>query len=222
MPANADQIMQFMKEAEREARKAQMVGEVPIGAVVVYEGRIIGRGHNLREHSQNGTHHAEMMAIQEACLVMHSWRLENCDLYVTLEPCPMCAGAMINSRVRCCYWGASDPKAGAAGTLVNLLTDTRFNHQVASFGGIDEAECGRMLQDFFRAIRAKRKAAKKAAKARQALEEQNVPDDPRPKRKGQEPEITGEAVLAYAAMLEKQQAEAAGDATADAGQELPD
>jgi tRNA(adenine34) deaminase len=215
MPATADQIMQFMKEAEREARKAQMVGEVPIGAVVVYEGRIIGRGHNLREHSQNGTHHAEMMAIQEACLVQHSWRLENCDLYVTLEPCPMCAGAMINSRVRCCYWGASDPKAGAAGTLLNLLTDTRFNHQVATFGGIDEAVCAQMLQDFFRKIRAERKAAKKAAKQRRALEQQNVPDDAQPKRSRQEEEITGEAVLAYAAMLEKQQAESGSETPTD-------
>lgn len=219
MPATADEIMHFMKEAEREARKAQLIGEVPIGAVVVHDGRIIGRGHNLREHSQNGTHHAEMMAIQEACLVMHSWRLENCDLYVTLEPCPMCAGAMINSRVRCCYWGAADPKAGAAGTLVDLLTDTRFNHQVGSFGGVDEAVCAQMLQDFFRGIRAKRKAEKKAAKQQRALQtlaEEKVPGDGAPKREQQEPEITGEAVLAYAAKLEREQAAAnAGEQKTD-------
>lgn len=169
-PTEAE-VMRYMHAAEREAEKAGVIGEVPIGAVVVHEGKIIGYGHNLREHTQNGAHHAEMMAIQEACLILHSWRLEDCDLYVTLEPCPMCAGAMINSRVRSCYWGAADPKAGAAGTLVDLLSDTRFNHQVHSVGGVDADKCAQMLQDFFRKIRKERKAAKQAAKAAG----QNVP-----------------------------------------------
>lgn len=160
MTATHEEIEGFMKVALDEAAKAEAIGEVPIGAVVVYNGQVIGCGHNMREHTQDGTHHAEMMAIREACMVRHSWRLEDCDLYVTLEPCPMCAGAMINSRVRICYWGAPDPKAGAAGTLVNLLTDSRFNHQVGSVGGIFQAESSAMLTRFFRGIRAKQKAAK--------------------------------------------------------------
>lgn len=169
----------FMSEAVREARKAGLIGEVPIGAVVVHDGRIVGRGHNLREHSQNATHHAELMAIQQANKVLHSWRLEDCDLYVTLEPCPMCAGAMINSRVKRCYWGAADPKAGAAGSLVDLLSDSRFNHQVESISGLDEETCAALLTDFFRKIRKQRKAAKKARKAQQ-------PDAPMPRRIRQE------------------------------------
>ncbi len=152
----------YMLAALQEAEDAARIGEVPIGAVVVLNGRIIGRGHNLREHSQDSTLHAEILAIQEACMTIGSWRLEDCDLYVTLEPCPMCAGAMINSRVRTCYYGAMDPKAGVAGSLGNLLADTRFNHQVAVVSGVHEQEAASLLQDFFRGIRAKRKAAKLA------------------------------------------------------------
>lgn len=158
----------YMLAALQEAKDAARIGEVPIGAVVVRDGQIIGRGHNLREHSQDSTLHAEILAIQEACMTIGSWRLEDCDLYVTLEPCPMCAGAMINSRVRTCYFGALDPKAGVAGSLGNLLADTRFNHQVQVVAGVHEQEAAALLQTFFRAIRAKRKAAKKAAKASQA------------------------------------------------------
>ncbi|WP_461225748.1 tRNA adenosine(34) deaminase TadA [Lacticaseibacillus suihuaensis] len=155
-------IEHYMGLALEEARWAGLVGEVPIGAVIVHDGVVVGRGHNLREHSQDSTLHAEVLAIQEACATLKSWRLEDCDLFVTLEPCPMCAGAMINSRVRCCYYGAADPKAGVAGTLMNLLTDSRFNHQVQVVPGVREGEAAALLQDFFRAIRAKRKAAKKA------------------------------------------------------------
>ncbi|WP_390405099.1 tRNA adenosine(34) deaminase TadA [Lacticaseibacillus jixiensis] len=155
-------MQDFMIAALQEAKDAKRIGEVPIGAVVVHDGQIVGRGHNLREHSQDSTLHAEILAIQEACMTLGTWRLEDCDLYVTLEPCPMCAGAMINSRIRTCYFGAFDPKAGVAGSLGNLLTDTRFNHQVQVVSGVHEQAAAALLQDFFRAIRAKRKAAKRA------------------------------------------------------------
>ena len=123
-------INQFMDAALTEAKKAAAIGEVPIGAVIVHQGEIIGRGYNLRETTQDATHHAEMLAIQAACKKLGTWRLEDCSLFVTLEPCPMCAGAMINARVATCYFGATDPKAGVAGTFYNLLADTRFNHHV--------------------------------------------------------------------------------------------
>ncbi|MFD1439954.1 tRNA adenosine(34) deaminase TadA [Lacticaseibacillus hegangensis] len=155
----------FMAAALAEARAAGVIGEVPIGAVVVKDGQIIGRGHNLREHAQDSTLHAEILAIQEACMTLHTWRLEDCDLYVTLEPCPMCAGAMINARVRRCFYGAKDPKAGAAGSLVDLLSDPRFNHQVQVVGGLRARDSGELLVAFFQGIRAKRKAAKQAGQS---------------------------------------------------------
>lgn len=147
----------FMEEAIKEAKKAEEIAEVPIGAIVVHKGEIIGRGHNLREHSQDATSHAEMFAIREACRHLGSWRLEECQLFVTLEPCPMCSGGMILSRVEEVYFGAYDPKGGTAGTLMNLLTDERFNHRAYVEGGILEAECGTLLTNFFRAIRARKK-----------------------------------------------------------------
>ncbi|MBV7392308.1 tRNA adenosine(34) deaminase TadA [Enterococcus alishanensis] len=147
----------FMMEAIKEAKKAEAIAEVPIGAIVVYQGEIIGRGHNLREHSQDATSHAEMFAIQEACRKIESWRLEECQLFVTLEPCPMCSGAMILARVEEVYFGAADPKGGTAGTLMNLLTDQRFNHRAYVEGDILAEECGTLLTNFFRQIRAKKK-----------------------------------------------------------------
>lgn len=147
----------FMQEAINEALKAEEIAEVPIGAVVVYQGKIIGRGHNLREHSQDATSHAEMFAIREACKVLENWRLEDCQLFVTLEPCPMCSGGMILSRIEEVYFGAYDPKGGTAGTLMNLLTDERFNHRAYVEGGILEAECGQLLTNFFRQLRARKK-----------------------------------------------------------------
>lgn len=147
----------FMQEALAEAKKAEALAEVPIGAIVVYHGEIIGRGHNLREHSQDATSHAEMFAIREACQHLDSWRLEECQLFVTLEPCPMCSGGMILSRVEEVYFGAYDPKGGTAGTLMNLLTDERFNHRAYVEGGIMEEECGLLLTNFFREIRARKK-----------------------------------------------------------------
>ena len=155
----------FMAEALVEARQAPILNEVPIGAVVVKDNQIIGRGHNMREHFQDVTYHAEMLAIMEACERLHSWRLEDCDLYVTLEPCIMCSGAIINARIANLYYGAADPKAGAVDSLYHLLDDSRLNHQVRVESGIMQAECSQVLKDFFRAIRRRKKAARKKGRA---------------------------------------------------------
>ena len=150
----------FMEEAIKEARKAEGLAEVPIGAVVVLDGKIIGRGHNLRETQQQAAAHAEMFAIEEACRTVGSWRLEQAQLFVTLEPCPMCSGAMLLARVEEVYFGAYDPKGGTAGTLMNLLEDEHFNHWSYVEGGILEEACGQLLTDFFRALREKKKQKK--------------------------------------------------------------
>ena len=157
---NEDEKIKFMQLAIAEAKKAEAIGEVPIGAVVVYQGEVIGRGYNIRETSLDATTHAEMLAIQEACRYLGNWRLENCQLFVTLEPCPMCSGALILARVEEVYYGALDPKAGVAGTLMNLLQDTRFNHQAYVEGQILARETGDLLTNFFRQLRAKKKLAK--------------------------------------------------------------
>ncbi len=154
----------FMREAIKEAKKAEAKLEVPIGAVVVLNGVIIGRGHNVRELTHDATTHAEMIAIREANQHLGNWRLEDTQLFVTLEPCPMCSGAMILSRVKELYYGAPDPKGGTAGTLMNLLGDERFNHQVDIEKGLLEEECAALLTDFFRMLRARKKAAKQAQK----------------------------------------------------------
>ena len=154
-----------MAAALVEARQAAILNEVPIGAVVVKDNQIIGRGHNMREHFQDVTYHAEMLAIMEACERLHSWRLEDCDLYVTLEPCIMCSGAIINARIANLYYGAADPKAGAVDSLYHLLDDSRLNHQVRVESGIMQAECSQVLKDFFRAIRRRKKAARKKGRA---------------------------------------------------------
>ena len=146
---------EFMQAALAEAKKAQALGEVPIGCVIVHQGQIIGRGHNLRETTQQAEKHAEMIAIAQANQVLDSWRLPEAELYVTLEPCPMCSGAIINSRIAKVYYGAADEKAGAAGTLMNLLTDPRFNHQVKVQKGLLQAECAQILSDFFANLRKK-------------------------------------------------------------------
>ena len=143
----------YMDIALEEARKADAKLEVPVGAVVVHSGQVIGRGHNLREASQDPTSHAEMIAIRAAANEIGSWRLEEADLYVTLEPCPMCAGAILQARLKRVVYGATDPKAGAAGTLYNLLEDERFNHQVELVIGVRAEESSQLLQDFFRQLR---------------------------------------------------------------------
>lgn len=147
----------FMLEAIREAKKAREMAEVPIGAVIVHEGEIIARGHNLRETSQETLSHAELIAIAEANEKIGSWRLEDCTLYVTLEPCPMCAGAIVQSRIKRVVYGAPDPKAGCAGTLFNLLEEPRFNHQTELESGVMQDECASLLTDFFKALRNKKK-----------------------------------------------------------------
>ncbi len=148
---------EYMVIAMEEAEKAREIGEVPIGAIIVYEDKIIGRGHNIRETTQQTLSHAELLSIQEANEVIGSWRLEDCTLYVTLEPCAMCAGAIVQSRIKRVVYGATDPKAGCAGTLMNLLTEERFNHQVEVTTGVLQKECSEMLRDFFQMLRKKRK-----------------------------------------------------------------
>ncbi|MFM9536013.1 tRNA adenosine(34) deaminase TadA [Lysinibacillus sp. IITD104] len=157
---DADRL--FMKQALEEAQQAALLGEVPIGAVLVYEGKIIARAHNLRETTQNATTHAELLVIQEACKKIGSWRLEDTTLYVTLEPCPMCAGAILQSRVPRVVYGARDQKAGCVDSLYQLLNDERFNHECDVTEGILAEECGQILTDFFKALRDRKKAEKKA------------------------------------------------------------
>lgn len=153
----------YMEMALAEAHQAELLNEVPIGAVVVYHGEVIGAGHNMREKFQNAAYHAEMLAIMEACEHLKSWRLEECDMYVTLEPCMMCSGAIMNSRIRSLYYGAKNPKAGTVDSLYHLLSDSRLNHQVEIVSGVKETECQQMLKRFFKRVRKERKAAKKAA-----------------------------------------------------------
>jgi tRNA(adenine34) deaminase len=143
----------FMQEALAEAQLALASGEVPIGAVVVLDGKIIGRGHNLREANNDPTAHAEILAIQEAAKHLNRWRLTNATLYVTLEPCPMCAGAIVNARLQRLVFGAYDPKAGAVTSLMNLVQDKRLNHFVEVYDGICQRECTELLQGFFQELR---------------------------------------------------------------------
>ncbi|AOV06344.1 tRNA adenosine(34) deaminase TadA [Sporosarcina ureilytica] len=152
---------EYMRMAIAEARKAEKLGEVPIGAIIVHEDQVIARAHNLRESTQNATTHAELSAIQDACEVLDSWRLEKTTLYVTLEPCPMCAGAIIQSRIPRVVYGARDPKGGCVHSLYELLNDARFNHEAAVTEGVLADECGQMLTEFFRAIRERKKQQKK-------------------------------------------------------------
>ena len=139
-----------MAEALAEARRAAAEGEVPIGAVLVIEGRIAGRGRNARERLRDPTGHAEILALQEAARTLGRWRLTGSTMYATLEPCPMCAGALVNARVDRLVYGVADPKAGAVDTLFDILRDARLNHRVAVTSGVLAEECGAMLREFFR------------------------------------------------------------------------
>jgi len=143
----------FMKEALKEARKAYEKKEVPIGAVIVKDGKIISRGHNLRETKQDATLHAEMVAIVKACKKIGSWRLNGCDMYVTLEPCCMCAGAIISSRIDRVFVGALDTKSGAAGSVVNVFDIKQLNHKVEVHIGILEEDCKAIMKSFFKQLR---------------------------------------------------------------------
>ncbi len=144
----ADQ--EFMSEALAEAGKAARIGEVPIGAVIVYEEKIIARAHNLKETTGDPTAHAEILALRTAAQLRQGWRLSGATLYTTLEPCPMCAGAMVMARIGRLVYGAKDPKAGSAGTLMNIVQDERFNHKVEITSGVLATECGNILKEFFR------------------------------------------------------------------------
>ena len=156
-----------MKEAIRQAKKAWKIEEVPIGCVIVYQGKIIGRGYNRRTTDKNPLAHAEISAIKKASKVIGDWRLEECTLYVTLEPCQMCSGALVQSRIDEVVIGCMNAKAGCAGSVMNLLQVDGFNHQVKIMQGVLEEECSSMLSEFFRKLREKKKQEKAALKAAQ-------------------------------------------------------
>lgn len=150
-----------MKEAIRQAKKAYCLGEVPIGCVIVYEGKIIARGYNRRTVDRNTLAHAELQAIRRAGRKLNDWRLEGCTMYVTLEPCQMCSGAIIQARIPRVVVGCMNPKAGCAGSILNLLQMPQFNHQAELTTGVLEEECSQMMKSFFRELREKKKKTEK-------------------------------------------------------------
>ncbi len=152
-----DADRKYMKEAVRQAKKAYKIGEVPIGCVIVYDGLVIGRGYNRRTIDKNPLAHAELSAIRKASKKMGDWRLEGCTMYVTLEPCQMCAGAIVQSRMDRVVVGCMNPKAGCAGSILNLLDMKEFNHQVELTTGVLKEECSQMMKQFFRELREKKK-----------------------------------------------------------------
>lgn len=155
---NSDE--KFMREAVRQAKKAYAKEETPIGCVIVYDGKIIARGYNKRNEKKNTLAHAEISAIHKASRVLGDWRLEGCTMYVTLEPCPMCAGAIVQARIPKIVIGSMNPKAGCAGSVVNLLQMQGFNHCVEIESGVLEEECSQMMSGFFRELRLKKKNLK--------------------------------------------------------------
>lgn len=155
-----NQDEKFMKEAVKQAKKAYAIGEVPIGCVIVYEDKIIGRGYNRRTIDNNTIAHAEMMAIKKASKKMNDWRLEDCTMYVTLEPCQMCSGAIVQSRMKKVVIGCMNQKAGCAGSILNLLQMPEFNHQVEIEKGVLEEECSSLMKNFFKELRAKKQEEK--------------------------------------------------------------
>ena len=152
-----EEDLKYMKQAIRLAKKAADGGDVPIGCVIVYEGKIIARGYNRRNADKTTLAHAEILAIKKASKVMGDWRLEDCTMYVTLEPCQMCAGAIVQARIPRCVIGCMNPKAGCAGSILNLLDIKEFNHQVEVKRGVLEEECSMLLKDFFAKLRSDKK-----------------------------------------------------------------
>jgi len=150
----------YMKEAIKQAKKAYQLGEVPIGCVIVYENKIIGRGYNKRNTKKTTLAHAELVAIDRASRTMGDWRLEDCTMYVTLEPCQMCSGAIVQARIKRVVIGSMNPKAGCAGSILNLLQMKEFNHQVELITGVLEEDCTRLLQEFFAELRLRNKTEK--------------------------------------------------------------
>lgn len=152
----------YMRQALKEAKKAYKLGEVPIGCVIVYEDKIIGRGYNRRNTDKSTLAHAEITAIKKASKIIGDWRLEDCTLYVTLEPCQMCSGAIVQARIPTVVMGCMNPKAGCAGSILNILDMPKFNHQVNTIRGILEEECSQMLTTFFKELRIKKKIGQDA------------------------------------------------------------
>jgi CMP/dCMP deaminase zinc-binding len=152
----------FMREALKEAKKALDKEEVPVGAIIVKDGKIISRAHNIKECKKDATCHAEILAIQKACKKLGSWRLLDCEMYVTLEPCPMCAGALIQSRIKKLYIGTDDNKTGACGSVLNLLEDYKFNHKIEVKKYILKEETEKILKEFFKYLRERNKSEKKS------------------------------------------------------------
>lgn len=165
---------QYMKEALKQAKKAYELGEVPIGCVIVYQDKIIGRGYNRRNTDKNTLAHAEITAINKASKKMGDWRLEGCTLYVTLEPCQMCAGAIVQARITEVVLGSMNPKAGCGGSILNILEMPEFNHQVQVKRGVLAEECTHMLTTFFKELRIRNKQEKEQRKAEQ--EDENPSD----------------------------------------------
>lgn len=147
---------EFMKEAIKQAKKAYDKEEIPVGAIIVKDGKIIARGYNKKEEKKDTTQHAEIIAIQKASRKIGAWRLQDCEMYVTLEPCVMCTGALIQARLKKVYIGTMDPKTGACGSVLNLLEDYKFNHKVEVETNIMQKECEKILKDFFKYLRSKK------------------------------------------------------------------
>ena len=166
----------FMKEAIRQAKKAYLLEEVPIGCVIVHEGKIIARGYNRRNTDKNTLSHAELIAIRKAAKKLGDWRLEECTMYVTLEPCQMCAGAMMQARLTEAVIGCMNPKAGCAGSVLKILEMDGFNHKVQVTRGVLEEECSQMMSQFFRELREKKKAARSSLKQNPAHFNDNSPE----------------------------------------------
>lgn len=154
----------YMELAIAEARKAAELGEIPIGAVLVHDGQVIAAAHNMRETWNDGTAHAEVIVIREGCKSLGRWRLSGCTLYVTVEPCPMCSGAIVNSRVDRVVYGCPDVKAGGAESIFNIITNPNLNHCAEVTSGVCELECAQVMKDFFKRRREENKARKQAAK----------------------------------------------------------
>ncbi|MCM1253903.1 MAG: tRNA adenosine(34) deaminase TadA [Clostridium sp.] len=164
----------YMKEAIKQAKKAYALGEVPIGCVIVYQDKIIGRGYNRRNTDKNTLAHAEITAINKASKKMHDWRLEGCTLYVTLEPCQMCAGAIVQARITEVVMGAMNPKAGCCGSILNILDMPQFNHQVRVKRGVLEEACSSLLTSFFQELRIRNKEEKEEAKNKKMQRQKQV------------------------------------------------
>lgn len=179
----------YMKEALRQARKAVSLGEVPIGCVIVYQDQIIGRGYNRRKADKTVLAHAEISAIKKACKKMGDWRLEDCEMYVTLEPCQMCAGAIVQARIKKVYIGAPNPKAGCAGSILNLFNEPRFNHIVEMETGLMEEECSAILTGFFKDLRAANKELKNRRAAEEELETQQAAEEESKAQQAAEEEV---------------------------------